>query len=160
NTADPATYAVAIGGAPVYHSNLVNGKGAVRLSRAGFDRFNIAGGGIPLSDWTVFVVHQTSGDCCFLGSGGVNVQMRIAGARLPRHAPRHHPQGAPRPAPPPPRAAGTVAESRHDKAVMSFQEAGAGRAPGQFQGPGTFDQIGSISGNAFLDGDVAEILIF
>jgi hypothetical protein len=160
NTADLSRSAAAGGGAPTYHENVLNGKAAIRFSRANFDRLDIGGGGLTLNDWTIFVVHQTAGDGCFLTNSSANIQLRIGQDGQNRLTGWDSTQAATGKLLSTPRTAWSTAEYRRDGLLLVFQESGAGRGFGPWFGPATFDQIGAITGSPALDGDIAEILIF
>jgi hypothetical protein len=160
NTADLSRSAIAGVSAPTYRTGIVAGKSAVRFSSARLDSLNLSGGGLTADDFTVFVVHQTNGDCCFLGSTGANFQIREGANGTNDLSTWDTTQPAESDALVADRSQWNVVEYRRGGPVVVFQEAGASRGHGPWATTATFDEVGGLWGNPMLDGDIAEILVF
>lgn len=69
-------------GTPVFKTGICNGKTVVRMVAANTDYFNIANGGLALTDFTIIEVCKAAGDTYQWGNSTLNPQIRKVGSTL------------------------------------------------------------------------------
>lgn len=147
-------------GNPTLKRNIVNGKSVLRFNSGTGDFYTISGGGLTLGpEYTIFIVHQTSGDCMFMAHSSVNVQIRIgiAGAnKLAIYDAQQYESATLATA----RGTWNIVEYRCKNQGCKFVENGTGRGMGAMtNATDTFDEIMGFLGGALGNGDIAEIII-
>lgn len=158
-------------GTVVYKTNIVNGKGVARFTAT--DGWASMASALALSgDFSIFIVHQTSGDSYLMGHSTLGWQCRVGqsgGNILSMFDPDAglNPQSDTLAAA---RTVWNIAEyHRINGNVVAFNEAGTSRnvagtgsSQGRFDGATvpTFDQIGNTQGNPLLAGDIGLVLVY
>jgi hypothetical protein len=159
-------------GTPKYRTSTINGKPGVTMAKGTFDLFSIGGGGLALADFTILAVYKmlaVNSDCNFLGHSVDNLQIRLKGTNLLSmfNGNDDTSGGAGFDS----TALGTamndaggdICTFRRKNRLLEWWEAGRARGHNQWSAgltTQTFNAVAGLSGNAFYDGTLCELLVF
>jgi hypothetical protein len=142
---------------PLYKTNIVGGKPVVRFD--GTDDY-LALTGLNLTDFTAFVVYQTSGNNVLLGNAGTNFQIFGIGNGANAYSFYDNLTFLSSDILSAPRTSWNQGCITRSGSTVSFFESGVSRNSGTSGLLVTLQAIGQVIGVAYTNGDIAEIIIY